>query len=789
MKNNNGLFQFFWRNFNISLKSKLIITFILTKVVPLLLLTYIAWYEFSSLGAELKQTIADDFNTGGGAYTQELSNIIESAISATTGKLVFAAGLLLVPVLFLSVEIASFLTDSISNLNYGVERFRAGERHFRFESDIKDEFGVLADHFDDMADSIVDNETNPLSIISASRAIIYMNRSALSLRGMTLKQVTGKNYANISVYPSGTEFDPIKALEDGGESEIFFDSSSGQYLKGSASYFIGKNGEKSGYIIETAIVTDIVQQQIKTEAERSILDMIFSSSPDIIWYKDIKGVFTRVNPRFASIYGADPACLVGKTVDAIMSPDEAQTFKKNDEAALKSRKPHQTDVIIRFADGHYEHIDVVRTPIFDAGGKLIGLLGHSRDITSRVQTEKELREAQSDLKKAVEDANLANEHKSDFLARMSHEIRTPMNAIIGLTRMVRKKLSQRVECESVIDLNLSQIEASSQHLLGLLNDILDISKIESGKFALSEEAIDLGVLLDTVTNIIKPRCEEKQIEFRTSFSSFSRTMFIGDSLRLSQVLINLLGNAVKFTPNGGTVSLSVGEVEREEGSALISFAVSDTGIGISESAINSIFSPFEQENSNITQKYGGTGLGLSISDRIIGMFGGKINVKSEIGKGSEFSFEIRLNEAANTPDPQEGDIVTKGRFKGKRGLVVDDHQINRMIAIDALEETGMLLEEAENGEEALKMFRESRESYYDIVFMDVQMPLMDGYECCRSIRSLDRADARTLPIVAMTANAFQDDIDRSLKSGMNAHLSKPLEPEKLDAILVKFLDK
>jgi CheY-like chemotaxis protein len=360
-----------------------------------------------------------------------------------------------------------------------------------------------------------------------------------------------------------------------------------------------------------------------------------------------------------------------------------------------------------------------------------------------------------------------------------------MNAIIGMTSIVKKQLGD--QSSEGLKANLAQIEASSQHLLGLLNDILDLSKIEAGKIELGAEPVDMLKLADTVASIIRPRCEEKRIAFTTRFALPPPASFTGDPLRLRQVLINLLGNAVKFTPDGGSVALAIEQQESRDGKALLFFSVKDSGIGIPEESMALLFRPFEQTSDKIAKRYGGTGLGLAISRSIVQLFGGDIAVRSKPGEGSDFSFAIRLPEIAGGAAAEEAPADAAGRFAGKRALLVDDVAINRIIVINLLEDTGLAIDEADDGLTALRQFRDAPEGAYDIIYMDVQMPNMDGYEASAAIRALDRRDAKTIPIVALTANAFKEDIDKALASGMNAHLAKPLEVDKALAVTFKLL--
>ena len=732
----------------------------------------------------------EDFTAPSVRMEEKLNEATGDTLESTLLKL-FAASLALVTLVVLSaVWIASFLTGNIKDLIGGMSRFRSGERQFRFHKPVKDEFGILAESFDEMADSIVASVSSPLSIINLNRKIIYMNEHGLNLIGKTLDEITGSDYGLHSAYPEGTRYCPITALEQGHEAEILFDEKNQKYLRGTANYFTDNQGRRIGYIIVTTDVTDMVLEQAQREEQRILLDRVFSASPDMIWYQDASGRYLTVNPRFATIAGTSTDNFAGKTAEEILPEHLAATFISNDHEAMASTHPVYKEESIQFADGHKEILDSVRMPIFDSNKKLVGMLGYGRNVTLRVKIEDELRQTQTELEQAVIVANQANAHKGDFLARMSHEIRTPMNAIIGITNIVLKKLGTIDDNSKNINEiigHMHQIDSSSQHLLGLLNDILDISKIEAGKIELAPEATELLALADTVASIINPRCAEKNIIFNTVFDTFEPSAFMCDSLRLRQVLINLLGNAVKFTPECGAVEFRIKNIGRKDGKTQIRFSVSDTGIGISEDSLSTIFQPFEQENSNITKKYGGTGLGLAISNRIVQLFGGNIEVTSQLGEGSEFSFVIWLTET--TSEAAETKTITdiKNKLAGKRLMLVDDVKINRIIVSSMLKETGIQIDEADDGLIALEMFQQSPEYTYDMILMDIQMPNMDGYEASQRIRALNRADAKSVPIAALTANAFKEDMDKAMIHGMNTHIAKPVETERLMEVLFNFL--
>jgi len=376
-------------------------------------------------------------------------------------------------------------------------------------------------------------------------------------------------------------------------------------------------------------------------------------------------------------------------------------------------------------------------------------------------------------------SDLDSKHKSAFLANMSHEIRTPMNAIIGMVTIGKSAID--IERK---DYCLKKIEDASQHLLGIINDILDMSKIEANKFELSPTEFVFEEMLQRVVNVVNFRIDEKKQNFSMKIDKNIPKILIGDDQRLAQVLTNLLINAVKFTPEKGSIALNARLINEENKICTLQIEVSDTGIGISAEQQRKLFQSFEQAESSTTRKYGGTGLGLAITKNIVEMMGGKIWIISDLGKGSIFNFTVQIQRGIEKID--ESVNIDKGQaekayenidgiFAGRRILLVEDVEINREIVKTLLEPTQLQTDCAENGVEAVRIFTEAPDKY-DLIFMDVQMPEMDGYEATRRIRvfEAEKKMKKQIPIIAMTANVFHEDIERCKEAGMNDHVGKPI---------------
>ena len=718
----------------------------------------------------------EDFTAPAEQTSRKLSEAIDDNMMSNTLELVITSLILFVIVILMALLLSSYLTNNIKLLINGIYRFRTGERQFRLNSKIKDEFGTLANAFDEMADSIVDSVKDPLVITDMNHNIIYTNSPALKISGQTLEAVVGTSYHDKSIYPYKTRYCPITALHEERDADVIFQESSEHYFKGIANYLYDNDGNKAGYIITTSDVTEI---------------------------------------------------------------------------------------------------EVAR-----------------------------------------QRAEQASHAKSNFLANMSHEIRTPMNAIIGMSSIgagandIEKK-----------DYAIEKIQDASKHLLGVINDILDMSKIEANKFSLMVTEFVFEKLFRRVVDVINFRVEEKGQKLTVNIDNEIPYMLIGDDQRLAQVITNLLTNAVKFTGEGGSIHLEAKLESENNGVCTLLISVSDTGIGISPEQQRRLFSAFEQAEASTTRKYGGTGLGLVISKNIIEMMDGKIWVESEFGKGSVFSFtanfahgrsehkprlsaemnmdNIRilaidddplvlkffeekighigivcdtasngiealsliakngpysiyfvdwvmpemngiefariikemekenpiiimisshdwdmirdeateagickfipkplfsssivdcLNECLGIPLKNESfDQAAATDFSGCHILLAEDVEINREIVQVLLEPTNVVIDCAENGSVAVDMFT-ANPAKYKMIFMDLQMPEMDGFEATRQIRAFEEKNkGKQIPIIAMTANVFKEDVDKCIASGMNGHIGKPLDFEDVIKVLQTYL--
>ncbi len=430
---------------------------------------------------------------------------------------------------------------------------------------------------------------------------------------------------------------------------------------------------------------------------------------------------------------------------------------------------------------------------FQATGKLsrredgtpITYVGMFVDITERKETDEKLREQRALLEEALVKAQRASQAKTMFLNNMSHDIRTPMNAIIGFTNLAATHLDDR---ELVRDY-LSKITASSSHLLRLINDVLDMSRIESGRVVIDESPCSISQILYDLQSILRADLETRELHFQMDTRALLHPHVICDRLRLNQVLLNILSNALKFTPAGGRITVTAAEMPGDTpDTAIYQFRIQDTGIGMAPEFLEHIFEPFERERTSTVSGIQGTGLGMSITKNLVELMKGQITVESRQGQGSVFTcaFPFRLSAA---PDVGETPAAPAPRPSAHwHILLVEDNELNQEIAVTILEEAGCLMDVASDGAQAVEKVSHSLPDPYDLILMDIQMPVMDGIEATKAIRALSDPRLANIPIVAMTANAFEEDRQRVLSAGMNGHLGKPINVDKLFSTLQSILD-
>ncbi|MDR0272203.1 MAG: response regulator, partial [Clostridiales bacterium] len=527
----------------------------------------------------------------------------------------------------------------------------------------------------------------------------------------------------------------------------------------------------------------IVQNEIIREADErnDFIRIMFDNAPVGLTLFDENFNFIDCNEAVLRMYG------VSKTFyksffgsDAHMpeyQPDGSKSHEKAHENTkrLIAGEMQKIEWVHLMPDGSPLPVELTMSRV-KQGDKFIGL-GYIYDMRKQKEMERHLVEAM----KAAQEATRA---KSEFLSGMSHEMRTPMNASIGMTGIGKKATDIEQKNHA-----LNKIGDASSHLLGVINDVLDISKIEAGKLELVTVQYIFEHMIQRVVAVIGFRADEKRQSFAVNVDSRIPRFIEGDDQRLAQVITNLLSNAVKFTPDEGEVSMNVSLIGETDGVCELRFVVADNGIGISPQQQIKLFNAFVQAESGTNRQFGGTGLGLVISKNIIEMMGGKIWIESELGKGAKFIFTVKArcvdDEALSAANADNGSEIIAGEFNGKTMLLAEDIEINREILISLLEDTGIIIDCAENGKDALDIIAAG--GMYDVVLMDVQMPEMGGLEATRRIRALHGHQREKLPIIAMTANVFKDDIAACEAAGMDSHVGKPLDMDKVLKILRIYL--
>jgi signal transduction histidine kinase len=557
----------------------------------------------------------------------------------------------------------------------------------------------------------------------------------------------------------------------------------------SSSYTLGKALLICGIYFFVLVLT-VIYEYVRSMKDKwlsrqdSYMNMVFKNSQDIILLLDKNGkliycadVFLqRTNiPSFDDIRKLHYTAIFSNFCDSALV-EEIVNFSQNAE---KEQNPAVFYRAIDIShDGNMRHYEIHFTPMYNEANVFQGAFVLFHDITTATM-----------IRKHLEQASLA---KSNFLANMSHEIRTPLNAIIGMTAIAKGStdLGRKNYC-------FEKISGASTQLLGIINDILDMSKIEEGKFELSCTEFNFSDMLQGVVNLFEFRLTEKKLDFVLNIDPSIPYRIITDEQRFAQVLTNLIGNSIKFTHDGGKISLEAKRLDDclDGNACVLEMRVTDTGIGVSEEQQGRLFQSFVQADSSISRKFGGTGLGLAISKTIVEMMQGTIRVESQLGRGSTFIFTIKAELPRQTAEDGEYDSDAGNNLKtvmaacsGKRILLAEDIDINREIVITLLEDFRIDIIDAEDGKQTFEKFAAEPEKF-DLIFMDIHMPGMDGYESTRLIRALDHPYAKTVPIIAMTANVFKEDINKCLAAGMNEHIGKPLKFNEITAVLKKYLTR
>ena len=537
---------------------------------------------------------------------------------------------------------------------------------------------------------------------------------------------------------------------------------------------------EGGAVITHKDISERKQVEKRLRESELYLRTIIENEPECIKILDAAGLLTRMNPAGLAMIEADSLEQVaGRPVLELIAPEYRTAFAELHQRVLAGEAMAMQFEVCGLKGGR-RWLETHAVPMPDHG--TVVHLAVSRDITVQKKAERELLKANVLLKEANNQAEAATRAKSAFLANMSHEIRTPMNAIIGLGR-----LALLTDLTAQQRDYLEKINSSSGTLLHLIDDLLDLSKVEAGKLTLEAIPFSLATCLTTVQSIIQVKAVERGLDFRISVAPEVPMQLIGDPFRLEQILINLLGNAVKFTDHGEvTLEITAVPAGADEPVA-VTCTVRDTGIGMTAAQMMNLYQPFTQADYSTTRRYGGTGLGLSISRRLVELMGGTIGVKSEPDRGSVFTFTVPLGRGRQADMPArpllDQPLITAA-LSGRRVLIVEDNTINQQVARELLQRIGMVVTIAADGREAATIVTATA-NRFDIVLMDLQMPVMDGYEATRLIREQWPPDR--LPIIAMTAYASREELKHCLESGMNDHLAKPVQPERLYACLAQWV--
>ncbi len=729
--------------------------------------------------------------------------------------------------LLISVIIFRSLTKPLSQLREAVAALSRGDFSYRIKYQSSNELGSITNSFNKILDirekadissknseerlkELIENLQMLVVSLDTKGAVLFCNDYLLNVTGYKRHEILGKDWFElfISDFPGVKEIFN-KMIEKGDvthnyQHDIITKYGKKRMIDWNNIVVRDSNGKIAG---TTSIGTDITEQhesKIALEQNQRVLSALIDNNPEALFLMDRSGTILTVNKAFADRFNKTRQQVIGTDfftlfddpqlvserrarVEKVFSEGKPIVF--DDKRALWSFENHIYPV--KASDGRVESVSILSIDITDKCRieselqKVNEQLRSSNEELEHRVSERtaELTRLNEELTKARDTAEEASRSKSAFLANMSHEIRTPMNAILGLVHLA-------LQTELTIKQReyLDTVNNSAQSLLNIINDILDVSKIESGNLEIEKTDFSLKGVVARSFGILSLKARDKEISLEQKIDPDIPDNLIGDPLRFEQILVNLLGNAIKFTEKG-TVTLQIQSVGEEDVSdqIMLEIAVIDTGIGMDNSVINRLFKPFSQGDASTTRNHGGSGLGLTICQRLVNMMGGSIKVESSPGKGSKFSFialfhKGTLSKQKNAPIDKSNFIQRYQSLKGLHILVAEDHPINRQIMSEILESVGIEVKMANNGREAVQ-FLQKNDNSIDLVLMDIQMPIMDGYDATREIRRL--YSKSRLPIVAMTAHAMQEERERCLAAGMNEHLSKPVVIENLYDMLAR----
>lgn len=637
-------------------------------------------------------------------------------------------------------------------------------------------------------EDIINNLDSVVIVVNSEGNIIFANNSSEKLYGYTNKEFLTMNIFNLY------KINRFSQLES--KDNIITIKS---YKKDKSSFLsITKYYKGENYIVY--IIKEIHREKNNRKMYKD-LAAIVESSDDAILAKDIDGFIYSWNAGAEKIYGYKKEEILGKHISIIVPKESSDDINKILNKIKNGEKIDHYETVRKRKDGSIINVSVTISPIYNDDNDIVGASTIARDITERkikaqelfekyeelsavyeelTATEEELRCNYRELETAKEEADRANKAKSQFLANMSHEIRTPMNGILGVAQLLEftKLNNQQLEY-------LEILKISSNHLLDIINNILDISKIESGKFKLNYNTFSIKHVVDMITREVSVSANKKAIEIMYYLDPFIKENIIGDEVRLNQILINLMNNAIKFTEHGH-VYLRVKKVYEDLYKTKLEFSIEDTGIGIHDSFKDKIFEIFTQAESTYTKNYGGTGLGLAISKELINMMNGDIWFKSQEGKGSifyfttEFKLDLQYIKVENNKFIENTKIESIKRKENNLILIVEDNEINKKIISSFLNQLGYKYITVSNGKEALTTLENLS---FRAILMDIQMPILNGYEATKIIREKEFTTSIHIPIIAMTAYAMAGDKEKFMKAGMDGYISKPFNINELEKVL------